>query len=103
MRLAGAALSVLDRFWRDIRQSLRVFSKNPAFTCIAVLSIAFGTGANVAMFSAADALILRPLPIQRPAEVVTIGSRLKIGMGTRYVASYADYQDIRDRTHSFDG
>jgi len=71
MRLAGAALSVLDRFWRDIRQSLRVFSKNPAFTCIAVLSIAFGTGANVAMFSAADALILRPLPIQRPAEVVT--------------------------------
>src|SRR5262245_65863656 len=103
MRPAAAALLFLDRFWRDVRHSLRVFTKNPAFTGIAVLSIAFGTGANVAMFSAADALILRPLPIERPAELVTIGSRLKVGMGTRYVTSNADYLDIRDRTRSFDG
>src|SRR5262245_59650500 len=103
MRPAAAALLFLDRFWRDVRHSLRVFTKNPAFTGIAVLSIAFGTGANVALFSAADALILRPLPVERPAELVTIRSRIRTGWSTRYVASYSDYLDIRDRTHSFDG
>ena len=48
----------LERLWQDLRHGARMFVKNPGFTAIAVISIAFGTGGNVAIFSAADALLL---------------------------------------------
>ena len=93
----------LERIWHDVRHACRLFAKNPGFTAIAVISIAFGTGANVAMFSAADALLLRPLPVPRPSELVTVGSKVKRGMMTLNVASYPDYVDIREQSRSFDG
>ena len=80
-----------------------MFVKNPAFTAIAVISIAFGTGANVAIFSAADALLLRPLPVPRPTELMTVGFKVRLaGLATRSMTSYADYVDIRERSQSFD-
>jgi len=93
----------LDQLWQDVRHGSRVFARNPAFTVIAVISIAFGTGANVAIFSAADALLLRPLPVPKPSELMTVGSKIKLEFSTRNIASYPDYVDIRSRTHSFDG
>src|SRR6185436_13104574 len=87
----------------DLRHACRMFVKTPAFTAIAVISIAFGTGANVAIFSAADALILRPLPVPRPSELMTVGFKTRLaGLTTRSVMSYADYADVRDRNHSFE-
>ncbi len=59
------------------------------------MSIAFGTGANVAIFSAVDALLLRPLPVERPGDLLTIGSRVRSGVATINVASHPDYRDIR--------
>jgi predicted permease len=93
----------LEGLWQDVRHSARVFLKNPGFTAIAVVSIAFGTGANVAVFSLADALLLRPLPVLRPSEVLTVGTRVQRGVVTMTVTSVPDYVDIRDRTRSFDG
>jgi predicted permease len=93
----------LDRLWHDLRHACRMFVKNPGFTAIAVISIAFGTGGNVAIFSAADALLLRPLPVPRPSELITVGSKIRVGIATRNAASYPDYVDIRDRSQSFDG
>jgi macrolide transport system ATP-binding/permease protein len=93
----------LERFWQDLRHGARMFAKNPGFTAIAVISIAFGTGANVAIFSVADALILRPLPVARPNELVTVCNRTVRGIFKSNVASYPDYADIRDRSQSFDG
>src|SRR5438132_6052699 len=93
----------IERFWQDIRHGCRMFVKNPAFAAIAVISIAFGTGANVAIFSAADALLLRPLPVPRPSELMTVGTKVRVGISTQTLASYPDYIDIRDRTHTFDG
>jgi predicted permease len=90
-------------FWQDISYGLRLFARNPGFTAIAVLSIALGTGANVAIFSFANALLLRPLPVERPSELVTVGSRITLGLATTIQASYPDYLDIRDRATSFDG
>src|SRR6266850_7784552 len=87
----------------DLRHACRMFVKNPAFTAIAVMSIAFGTGANVAIFSAADALLLRPLPVVRPGELMTVGTKVRFGLSTQTIASYPDYVDIRDRAHSFEG
>ena len=93
----------LTGLWQDVRHGARAFAKHPGFTAIAVASIAFGTGANVAIFSLADALLLRPLPVPRPGELVTVGSRLDRGIITVNVASHPDYVDIREKATSFTG
>jgi putative ABC transport system permease protein len=93
----------IERLWQDLRHGLRVFARNPSLTGIAVASIAFGTGANVAIFSVADALLLRPLPVPRPSEVVSVGSRVRHGPIYHHAASYPDYVDLRDRASSFTG
>jgi len=78
---------------------------SPGFTIVAVLSLAIGIGANCAIFSFADALLLRPLPVARPGEVYTVGSRSSVEAfnASSLVSSYRDYVDIRDRSKSFDG
>jgi macrolide transport system ATP-binding/permease protein len=89
----------------DLRHALRMFLKAPGFALIAMLSIAFGTGANVAMFSAVDANLLRPLPVPHPTELLTVGSPFNID-NTYYsalFASYPDYIDIQERARSFQG
>ena len=82
-----------------------MLAASPGFTTIAVLSLAIGIGANCAIFSFADALLLRPLPVARPGEVFTVGSTASLeALGaSSLVSSYRDYVDIRDRSKSFDG
>jgi len=81
---------------QDIRYAFRMLLKNPAFTLVAVLSLALGTGANSAMFSMADALMLRPLPVSRPSQVLTVSSQTGGFMAGSL--SYADYRDLRDHS-----
>src|SRR3954470_21631364 len=57
---------------RDLRHSLRLFAARPAFTAVIVLALAVGIGANVALFSVVDGLLLAPLPYERVAELVEI-------------------------------
>jgi len=88
---------------RDLIHGLRILMKNPGFTFIAVISIAIGVGVNTAMFSVADGLVFRPLPVPRPGEVVSIiGLERNVGFGNRRV-SYPDYVDIRDKASSVRG
>ena len=63
----------LERLSQDLRYGCRMLAKNPGFTLVAVLSLAIGIGANTAVFSFADTLLLRPLPVPRPGEVLTVG------------------------------
>src|SRR5512132_4083427 len=95
----------LERLWQDLRYGCRVLGASPGFTTIAVLSLATGIGANCAIFSFADALLLRPLPVARPSEVFTVGSTTSIEAfgASSLVSSYRDYVDIRDRSQSFEG
>ena len=89
----------LDDLARDLRHGFLLLRANPVFAGAAVLSLAFGIGANTAVFSFADALLLRPLPVPRPDEVLTVGWTVR----GRLVASYRDYVDVRDRSESFEG
>jgi len=95
----------LERLWQDVRYGCRLLAGSPGFASIAVLSLAIGIGANCAIFSFADALLLRPLPIARPAEVLTVGSTTTLeALGASSLnSSYLDYVDIRDRAKSFAG
>ena len=95
----------VERWWQDIRIGLRMLRKNPGFTFVAVASLAIGMGVNSAMFSFADALLLRPLPVLRPSEVVTVGTDSAGGFLNERLSfvSYRDYLDFRNRCKSFDG
>src|SRR5258706_1720211 len=95
----------LERLWQDVRYGCRMLAGSPAFAVIAVLSLAIGIGANCAIFSFADALLLRPLPVARPSEVFTVGSTTLIAAfgASSLGSSYRDYVDIRDRSASFEG
>ena len=95
----------LERSWHDVRYGVRLLAATPGFTSIAVLSLAIGIGANCAIFSFADALLLRPLPVARPGDVFTVGSNSSFeafGINS-LISSYRDYVDIRDRAKSLDG
>jgi putative ABC transport system permease protein len=93
----------LERLSQDVRHGVRMLAKNPGFTLIAILSIAIGVGANAAMFSVADGLLLRPLSVPDPGGVVVVGTTTPAG-DVRYGGiSYPDYLDLRDRVRSFDG
>ncbi|HEY6270823.1 MAG TPA: ABC transporter permease, partial [Terriglobales bacterium] len=85
---------------QDIRYAFRMIFRSPGFTAIAALSLALGIGANAAIFSLADALLLRPLPVKDPGTVMAVS--LDTG-GNPGSLSYPDYRDLRGAAKSFDG
>src|SRR5262249_58708407 len=86
---------------KEIRQAFRLLANNPGFTVIAALSLALGIGANSAIFSLADAILLRPLPIVKPGEIVNVSTDTPSKPLSR--VSYPDYRDIRDKSQFFSG
>ncbi|MGA3027766.1 MAG: hypothetical protein ABSF98_23665 [Bryobacteraceae bacterium] len=87
----------------SIKHAFRVLRKDPGFTTIAVVSLAIGIGATSAMFSFADAALLRPLPVMKPDGVVAVTTAGSAAFGSNTAISYPDYADLRDRNRSFDG
>ncbi len=87
---------------KDLKYAARMLAKNPGFTAVAVCSLAIGIGANSAIFSFADALLLRPLPVMKPSGIVTVNPGSS-AFGGDSTVSYPDYCDYRDRNRSFDG
>ncbi len=91
----------------DLRYASRALRKNPGFTLVAILSLALGIGANAAIFSLADGLLLRPLPVPHSSEIMDVQSLQRgdsLGGLLQYApVSYPDYRDLRDRSKSFTG
>jgi len=56
----------MERFWQDLRYGMRTLRRNPGFTLIALLSLALGIGANTAIFSMIDVMMLKAMPVQHP-------------------------------------
>jgi predicted permease len=92
----------LEQTWQDIRFGLRMLRKSPGFTATAILTLALGIGANTAIFSMMDTVLLQNLPIRSPNELVVISS-LAPRTGESDSFSYPMYQDIRDKNDAFDG
>jgi macrolide transport system ATP-binding/permease protein len=86
------------RLIADLRYAFRTLAKSPGFTLIAILSLALGIGANTAMFSFVDAILLRPLPVPDSTRIIEVDSTAP---GTRLGSmSYPDYADLRDQTRT---
>jgi macrolide transport system ATP-binding/permease protein len=98
---------MIEGIVQDLRHGARMLVKNPGFTLIAIASIAIGVGANAAMFSLADGLVLRPLPVPRADQVVSVSATAPRANETFFLPSnrlsHLDYTDLRDRAQSFSG
>ena len=87
----------LDALFQDVRYALRILRKSPSFTAVAVLTLALGIGANTAIFSLVDWLILRPLPFAHPSQVAFLRGYWKDGSASTQF-SYPDFERIREQT-----
>ena len=93
----------MQTLWQDLRYSARMLLKKPGFAFIAVLTLALGTGANTAIFSVVDAVLLRPLPYPQAERLVFLWSTM-ISQGVPTSGSaMPDYREWRDRSDTLEG
>ena len=85
----------------DLKYALRMLAKTPGFAIIAVLTLALGIGANSAIFSVIDTVLLRPLPFPKPQELVAVWSKVQ-PEADRETGSFPDYTDLRDQSRTLD-
>lgn len=92
----------MGTFWQDLRHGIRMQAKSPAFTAVAVLTLALGIGANTATFSFINSLFLRPLPLEEPDRLVRLYG-VDRGGDRFAVVSVPNYLDLRGRNEVFAG
>jgi putative ABC transport system permease protein len=91
-----------DEMIQDLRYGVRMLVKNPGFTLIAIITLAFGIGANTAIFSIVNAVLLRPLPFRTPDQLVRVWGNNPRQSSQPLTASLPDYLDWRDRNRVFE-
>ncbi len=91
---------LMESVWQDIRFCVRMLLKSPIFTVVVVLTLAFGIGANSAIFTVINAVLLQPLPFEKPAELMFVHDKTPAMPITSI--TYLNYVDWRDQTQVFE-
>ena len=86
---------------RDLQYATRMFLKNPAFTVITVFTLALGIGANTAIFSVVNTLLMRPLPYSNPGQLVMVWENLRKDNNPHNAVAPANFVDWKEQTKSF--
>ena len=99
----------MENFLQDVRYAARNFLRNPGFALIAVLTLALGIGANTAIFTILDSVLLRSLPVANPKQLVALTNPDAHGMsngsasGDRDLLAYSEFEYLRDHNEVFSG
>jgi predicted permease len=91
----------LEQTLQDLRYAIRNLLRNPGFAAIAILTLALGIGANIAIFAVVNAVLLQPLPFQHPEQLVRVFDDLNGGGGKDVGMSEPEFEDLRDRSGVF--
>ena len=94
---------MIPGIYQDLRYTARMLRKNPGFSLIVIATLALGIGANAAMFSLTDRVLLQRLPVTNPDQLVVLGTRDPAEPEQNESFSYPMYQDLRDRNQVFSG
>ncbi len=92
----------MNSLLQDLRYGTRMLLKQPGFTLIAIITLSLGIGANTAIFSLVNAILLRPLPVADPAQIVAVSPVRRESAGMTFF-SYPNYKDFRDRNEVLSG
>jgi len=92
----------LEQLWSDLKHAARLLARSPAFTAVAIVSLALGVGANTTIFSLLNAFLLQPLPGREPARLATVYTS-DYSRPLDGASSYPDYLDFRTGSRAFEG
>jgi len=91
----------LETLWQDVRYAGRILAKNPGFAAVVIFSLALGIGANTAVFSAMNAVLLRALPYEHPETLATVWTTQKTDPGSEDLPPIAEVTDWKKQNHVF--
>ena len=86
---------------QDLKYGLRMIVKNPVFSAVAIITLALGIGANTAIYTVVEAVLLEPLPFENPNELVLLWTRNDAENQDKYMVSPMDFDDWRTMNSTF--
>src|SRR6267142_4689909 len=92
----------MENFWQDIRYGVRMLLKAPSISIVATIALALGIGANTAIFSVVNSVLLRPLPFTNSEQLMNVWETDSVRGYKRGSASYPNFVDWREQNHVFE-